>query len=73
MPYIRPFVSLGNRLTIAGIAVFAVALESVILLVVTYVLSRGAGIAAAAALAGLVLVFWYGLPAAAAIRDRKSK
>jgi hypothetical protein len=64
---------IGNRLTIAGIAVFAVALESVILLVVTYVLSRGAGIAAAGSVAGLVLLLWYGLPLWAALKDRRAR
>ena len=38
-------VHIGNRLTIAGIAVFAVALEAVVLLVIDYVVSLGAAIA----------------------------
>jgi uncharacterized protein DUF6328 len=59
-------VEVGNRLAIAGIVAFAVALEAVILLVVSYVISRGAGIAAAAAVGALVLVLWYGLPLSAA-------
>src|ERR1051326_7245168 len=48
-------VKIGNLLAILGIAAFAIALEAVVLLVVSYVLSRGAGIAAAAAIGGLVL------------------
>ena len=63
----------GNALAIVGIAAFAIALEAVVLLVVSYVLSRGAGIVAAAAIGSIVLTLWYGLPLAAAVRDRKSK
>ena len=63
----------GNVLAILGIAAFAIALEAVILLVVSYVLSRGAGIAAAAVVGGLVLSLWYGLPLAAAMRDRRAR
>lgn len=66
-------VKVGNRLSIIGIAAFAVALEAVILLVVSYVLSRGAGIAAAAVVGGLVLSLWYGLPLAAAMRERRAR
>lgn len=66
-------VKVGNRLTIAGIAASAVSLEAVVLLVMDYVLSLGPAIAAAAALAGTILVFWYGLAGAAILRDRGSK
>jgi len=66
-------VVVGHRLAIAGIAAFAIALEAVILLVVSYVLSRGAGIAACASVGALVLVLWYGLPALAAFRDRRAR
>ena len=66
-------VKVGNRLSIIGIAAFAVALEAVILLVVSYVLSRGAGIAAGAVVGGLVLSLWYGLPLAAAMRERRAR
>jgi hypothetical protein len=53
----------GNRLSLAGIAAFAVALEAVVLLVMDYVASLGAAIAATAGFALLVLVLWYGVPA----------
>ena len=66
-------VQAGNRLSILGIAAFAVALEAVILLVVSYVISRAAGIAAAAGVGALVLVLWYGLPLYAARRDRRAR
>ncbi len=62
-------VEAGNRLAIAGIAAFAVALEAAILLVVDYVLSLGAAIAAGAGVGGLVLLLWYGLP----LRDRRAE
>ncbi|HEY2355397.1 MAG TPA: DUF6328 family protein [Gaiellaceae bacterium] len=63
-------VKVGNRLAIAGIAAFAVALDAVVLLVVSYVLSRTVGIVAAASLAVVVASLWYGLPLrAAASRD----
>ena len=66
-------VEVGNRLAILGIGAFAIALEAVILLVVSYVISRGAAIAAAAAVGTLVAVLWYGLPLAAAMRDRRAR
>lgn len=63
----------GNVFAILGIAAFAIALEAVVLLVVSYVLSRAAGIAAAAAIGGLVLLLWYGMPLAADLRDRRAR
>jgi hypothetical protein len=66
-------VTTGNAMAIAGIAAFAVALEAVILLVGSYVLSRSAGITAAAVVGTLVLSLWYGLPLAVAMRDRRTR
>jgi amino acid transporter len=66
-------VRFGNRLAIAGIAAFAVALEAVVLLVISFVLSRTAGIVAAASLALAVGLLWYGLPLWAAAEDREPK
>jgi hypothetical protein len=66
-------VRLGNTLAIAGIAAAAVALEAVVLLVIDFVLSRGAAIAAAAALFGVVVTLWYVLPLRAALRDRSAR
>lgn len=63
-------VRLGNTLAIAGIAAAAVALEAVVLLVIDYVLSRDAAIAAGAALFVVVVSLWYVLPLRAALRDR---
>ncbi len=66
-------VAIGNRLAILGIAAFAVALEAVILLVLSYVVSSGAGIAACVSLGALVLALWYGLPLYAAVKDRRAR
>jgi hypothetical protein len=66
-------VRLGNTLAIAGIAAAAVALEAVVLLVIDFVLSRGAAIAAAAALFVVVVSLWYVLPLWAALRDRSAR
>ena len=63
-------VKVGNRLAIAGIAAFAIALEAVVLLVMSYVLSLTAAIIAALALAVVVASLWYGLPLWAAERGR---
>jgi Family of unknown function (DUF6328) len=61
-------VHVGNKLTIAGIAAFAVALEAAVLLVIDYVLSLEAAIAATAGFTALVAVLWYGLPLYARLR-----
>ena len=63
----------GNRLSIAGIAASAVSLEAVVLLVMDYVLSLAAAIAAAAVLFAVVAALWYGLPLRAALRDRSAR
>jgi Family of unknown function (DUF6328) len=63
-------VKVGNRLAIGGIAASAVSLEAVVLLVMDYVLSLGAAIAAAAALFVVVVLLWYGLALGAELRDR---
>jgi len=60
----------GNRLAIAGIAAFAVALEAVVLLVVDSVVSRVAAIAATVALGAVVVALWYGLPLYGRLRER---
>jgi uncharacterized membrane-anchored protein len=60
--YKEHIVKTGNAMAIAGIAAFAIALDAVVLLVMTYVVSRTAGIAASAVLAVVVGGLWYGLP-----------
>ena len=66
-------VKVGNRLTIAGIVASAVSLEAVVLLVMDYVLSLGAAIAAASVLFGVVAIFWYGLAGWSAFRARRAR
>ena len=66
-------VKIGNRLTIGGIAASAVSLEAVVLLVMDYVLSLGAAVAAAASLFGVVVTFWYGIAFWARLRDRSAR
>jgi hypothetical protein len=66
-------VKVGNRLTIAGVAAFAVSLEAVVLLVMDYVLSLAAAIAAAASLFAVLASLWYGLALWSAVRDRRAR
>jgi uncharacterized membrane protein len=66
-------VRIGNRLTIAGIAASAVSLLAVVVLVMDSVVSRGAAIAAAAALFAVVALLWYGLALVAWVRDRSAR
>ncbi len=61
-------VRIGNRLTIAGIAAFAVALEAVVLLAIDYVVSLGVAIAASVCFTTFVVALWYGLPLYARLR-----
>ena len=63
-------VRIGNKLTIAGIAAFALALEAVVLLAIDYVLSLDAAIAATASFTAVVVLLWYGLPLYARLHDR---
>jgi len=66
-------VRIGNRLAIAGIAAAAVSLLAVVVLVMDYVVSRGAAIAAAAALFAVIAVLWYGLALLGRLRDRSAR
>jgi Family of unknown function (DUF6328) len=63
-------VHIGNKLAIAGIAAFAVALEAVVMLAIDYFVSLGAAIAATASFTTFVVVLWYGLPLYARLRRR---
>jgi amino acid transporter len=66
-------VRIGNRLSIAGIAASAVSLLAVVVLVMDFVVSRNAAIAAAAALFVVIAVLWYGLALVAELRDRSAR
>lgn len=61
----------GNRLAIAGIAAFAVALGAAVLLVIDFVVSLESAVAATAALGLVVVALWYGIPLGRAMRDRR--
>jgi hypothetical protein len=63
-------VRVGSRLTIAGIAAFAVALEAVVLLVVDYVVSTTAAIVTTVCFSLVVAVLWYGLALGGKLRGR---
>jgi hypothetical protein len=66
-------VEVGNALTIAGMAVLAVALVAAVLLVMDVVLSLAPAIVAAVCV-GLVLVgLWYGLPLYSRIDGRPDR
>jgi hypothetical protein len=62
-------VRLGSRLTIAGIAAFAVGLEAVVLLVVDYVVSRTAAIVVTAGFFLVVAGLWFGLALFEKVRE----
>jgi amino acid transporter len=66
-------VKIGNRLSIAGIAASAVSLLAVVVLVMDYVVSRDAAIAAAAALFVVIAVLWYGLALVGRLTDRSAR
>jgi amino acid transporter len=66
-------VRIGNRLSIAGIAASAVSLLAVVVLVMDFVVSRNAAIAAAAALFVVIAALWYGLALVAELRDRSAR
>jgi amino acid transporter len=66
-------VRIGNQLSIAGITASAVSLLAVVVLVMDYVVSRGAAIAAAAALFAVIAVLWYGLALWGRFRDRSAR
>ena len=66
-------VRIGNRLALAGIAASAVSLLAVVVLVMDYVVSRGAAIAAAVGLFVVIAVLWYGLAVAGRLRDRSAR
>ena len=66
-------VRVGNRLALAGIAASAVSLLAVVVLVMDFVVSRNAAIAAAAALFVVIAVLWYGLALVAELRERSAR
>ncbi len=62
---------ISNVLTIAGLAALAVAITATVFVITDFVFHRAWASTFAAIIAALFLVLWYGLPLAAAIRDRQ--
>ena len=61
----------SNILTIAGLAALAVAITAAVFMITDFVFQRAWASTFTAIVAALFLVFWYGLPLAAAIQDRR--
>jgi amino acid transporter len=62
----------SNRLTIAGLALLAVAITCVVFVITDFLFHHAWAAFFTALVALAFLVFWYGLPVAAAIRDRQA-
>ena len=63
---------ISNVLTIAGLFSLAVAITATVFVITDFLFHRTWAAAFTAMIGALFLVFWYGLPLAAAIRDRRS-
>ena len=63
----------SNNLTIAGMACLAVAVTSVVFVITDFLFHRAWAATFTTFVAAFFLVFWYGLPLAAAIRDRRRR
>jgi amino acid transporter len=63
---------ISNQLTIAGLGALAVAITATVFMITDFVFDRAWASTFTAIVAVLCLVFWYGLPLASAIQDRRS-
>jgi len=63
----------SNNLTIAGMACLAVAVTSVVFVITDFLFHRAWAATFTTFVAAFFLVLWYGLPLAAAIRDRRRR
>ena len=63
----------SNVLTIAGLAALAVAITATVFMITDFVFHRAWAATFTAIVAVLFLVFWYGLPLAAAMQDRRKR
>jgi amino acid transporter len=61
----------SNWLTIAGLALLAVAITCTVFVITDFLFHRAWAATFTAIVAAAFLVFWYGLPLGAAIRDRQ--
>ena len=64
---------ISNVLTIAGLAALAVAITATVFMLTDFVFQRAWASTFTAIVAALFLVFWYGLPLASAIQDRRTQ
>ena len=64
---------ISNALTIAGLASLAVAITSTVFVITDFVFHRSWAAAFTAIVACLFLVFWYGLPLASALSERRRR
>ena len=62
----------SNSLTIAGLAALAVAITATVFVITDFVFDRAWASTFTAMVAALFVIFWYGLPLASAIQDRRS-
>ena len=63
----------SNRLTIAGLALMALAVTCVVFVVSDFLYGLAAAVPATVAIVLVFAVFWYGLPLRRALRDRRSR
>jgi hypothetical protein len=63
----------SNALTIVGLSLLAVAITSTVFVITDFLFHRSWAAAFTALVAATFLVLWYGLPLAAAIRDRRRR
>jgi uncharacterized oligopeptide transporter (OPT) family protein len=63
----------SNRLTVAGLFFLAVAISCAVFVITDFLFHTGWAAAFTALVAAMFLVFWYGLPLAAAIRDYRQE
>lgn len=61
----------SNALTIAGLFLLAVAISCTVFVITDFIFHRAWAATFTSIVAAAFLVFWYGLPLAAAIRDRR--
>jgi len=63
----------SNRLTIAGLALMALAVTCVVFVVSDFLYGLAAAVPATVAIVLVFAVFWYGLPLRRALQDRRSR
>ena len=64
---------ISNRLTIAGLACLAIAITAAVFVITDFLFHRAWAATFTALIALAFLALWYGLPLAAAIRDRRTQ